>query len=103
LEPEVLRQRLDKAAELHDILRTSFEYDDDGKIIGRVDGFHNIRTNSDSIGAIDPISSPLLALSLRDDKLTLRYHHIALDGWSVNLLIDELIHGTFPETAPSFA
>lgn len=106
LDIQTLGERLERAAKLHDILRAAFEVDESGKITGRILNAHRIPVNEDGLetaNGINPLKDPLVSLQLQNDKLTLRYHHIALDGFSVNLLIDELLFDKFPETAPSFA
>ncbi len=101
-----LQNRVDRAAKLHDILRVGFEVNEQGEIIGRVYPHHRIplHTNVLSPGeGIDPLKDPLLDLTLLDKELILRYHHIGLDGWSIRLLLKELVQGDFPSSAPSFA
>ncbi len=108
--PTVLKGRIDRAAELHDILRVGFEPDTEGnapgEMIGRVYPRHRIPLYTDTPSrkeGIDPLKDPLLDLTLLDNQLTLRYHHIGLDGLSVGLLLRELLNGEFPTSPPSFA
>jgi amino acid adenylation domain-containing protein len=104
LDYATLKQRVDKAAALHDILRTTFKIDENGDIYGVVSDAHEIRICSAVSGqGIDPLNDPLVHISLSDDALTIQYHHIALDGQSIGLLADELLTGYFPEKAPSFS
>ena len=100
-----LRQRLDRAAALHDMLRTVFERDERGEIVGRVSDATQIPLYTDAAAGdgMHPLRGPLVTATLANDALTLRYHHILLDGHSIGLLWDELLHGHFPESAPSFA
>lgn len=104
LDDATLTQRLDKAAALHDILRTTFTIDENGDIYGVVSDTHQIHVCSAvSEEGIDPLNDPLVNISLSDEILTIQYHHIALDGQSISLLADELLTGQYPTKAPSFA
>jgi len=85
-----LQERLRKAVLLHDILRTTFEVNENGQVIGRV---HEI----------DDLPNPVVKCVLENGVLTIDYHHISLDGWSIDMLINELLYNQFPEIAPSFA
>lgn len=101
-----LNERLNEAARLHDILRTSFELDSTGQIVGHIHDNHKIQINAedfDTSSNINPLRDPLLNLKLSENRLILRYHHIAFDGFSINLLLNELLYNQFPKTAPSFA
>ncbi len=90
LDEATLKLRFGRALELHDILRTTFEKDANGRVIGRV------HTAAEEF-------KPAAEASLEAEKLVLRYHHAALDGHSAALLAKELLGGEFPESAPSFA
>jgi amino acid adenylation domain-containing protein len=99
-------ERIRKAAALHDILRCRFILDPLKNITAEITETPNIKL----LGAgeslperIDPLGETLVYAALCEGALELRYHHIVLDGYSVSLLLSELIAGSFPETAHSYA
>jgi amino acid adenylation domain-containing protein len=98
--------RIKQAAEMHDILRCTFAIDPQGNISAIIKTSPNIKflgETEDLPDSIDPLGETLAYVSLRDDRLTVRYHHIILDGYSINLLLSELAEGIFPETAESYS
>jgi amino acid adenylation domain-containing protein len=100
------QKRISKSVRLHDILRTKFSVNSKNQVTAVIGETPNIKliTEPETIPQfIDPLSETLIYVSLSDNKLTVRYHHIALDGYSVNLLFSELTKGIYPETAQSYA
>jgi amino acid adenylation domain-containing protein len=101
----VVEARIKKAADMHDILRCKFSLDSHGNISGDIKSTPNIRFSDepDNNAFLDPLGEILAYVSLGENLLTLRYHHIILDGYSVDLLLSELAEGIFPETAQSYS
>jgi non-ribosomal peptide synthetase component F/thioester reductase-like protein/aryl carrier-like protein len=103
---EELTLRIKKASKLHDILRCRFyknEHHDFSAIITESPNICLIGDDEKLPDFINPIDEILIYISLHDGYLELFYHHIILDGFSINLLISELCEGKFPENADSYA
>jgi bacitracin synthase 1 len=103
---EELTLRINKVSRLHDILRCRFiknKHHDFTAIITESPNICLIAEDEKMPDFIDPLGEILIYVSLHDDLLTLFYHHIILDGFSINLLISELCEGKFPEKAASYA
>jgi hypothetical protein len=103
---EELTLRVDKATNLHDILRCRFiknEHHDFSAIITESSVIRIIGEDEKLPDYINPLDEILIYVSLRDGYLEIFYHHIILDGYSINLLISELCEGKFPEKAASYA
>jgi amino acid adenylation domain-containing protein len=103
---EILAKRIEKSAEMHDILRCSFYIDNEQNINAKIIDTPNIRLiseNAELPETIAPLGETLIFVQVCDGVLSLRYHHIVLDGFSVNLLLSELSKGLFPNEAASFA
>jgi amino acid adenylation domain-containing protein len=99
-------ENIQKAAGLHDILRCRFSLDAQKNMTAAITETPNIKLLCDNEplpNTIDPLGETLIFVALEGETLTLRYHHIALDGYSVKLLLAELTEGQFPETAHSYA
>ena len=116
LDHEALDHALSVLVERHEALRTRYlEYDD--QVIQVIDGPTPVhaerftpdvrdgespedaaRRNQFELGAVhfdlerDPLFRPaLLVIGPDDHVLALRSHHIAVDGWSTDVLVDELM------------
>jgi non-ribosomal peptide synthetase component F/thioester reductase-like protein len=101
-----VEKRILKSAKIHDILRTNFSVNAQKQITAVVSETPNIKliTETENFPQfIDPLSETLVYVILSDNKLTIRYHHIVLDGYSVNLLFSELAEGVYPDTSQSYA
>jgi amino acid adenylation domain-containing protein len=99
-------ENIEKAVRLHDILRCRFFLDAQKNMTAAITETPNIKLlyeNEHLPDTIDPLGETLIVAALAGETLTLRYHHIALDGYSVKLLLAELTEGQFPETAESYA
>jgi amino acid adenylation domain-containing protein len=103
---EELILRIKKASKLHDILCCRFtknEHHDFSAVINESSNIRLIDEDEKLPCFIDPLGETLIFVSLCGGFLKLFYHHIILDGFSVNLLISELCEGKFPENADSYA
>jgi amino acid adenylation domain-containing protein len=103
---EELEKRIKRAVSLHDILRCKFSLNSLNELSAQITDKANIRLINDDEDLpekINPLDDTLAFVSLKDEKLSLRAHHIILDGYSVELLLTKIADGIFPETAPSFA
>jgi amino acid adenylation domain-containing protein len=101
-----LSKRIEKAAKLHDILRCRFFINDDNSFAAKIGENPNIKLLSEDEPlpeTIDPLGEFLVFAKPGDGVLTLRYHHIVLDGFAVDLLFSELTGGVFPDSAQSYA
>jgi amino acid adenylation domain-containing protein len=103
---ENLSERIEKAVKLHDILRCRFSLDNQKNITAKITETPNIRLISgdeEFPRLIDPLGQTLVFVALSGNTLSIFYHHIVLDGFSINLLLSELADGIFPENAASYA
>jgi amino acid adenylation domain-containing protein len=101
-----LALRVKKASKLHDILRCRFvknEHHDFSAVITETSVIRIIGEDEKLPCFINPLDEILIYVSLHDGLLTLFYHHIVLDGFSINLLLSELCEGSFPENADSYS
>jgi amino acid adenylation domain-containing protein len=103
---EEVTRRIEKAVKIHDILRCRFSLDTHKNMMANITEIPNVKLLDPShplLLTIDPLDEILVYITLHDQKLTVRYHHIVLDGYSINLLLKELIEGDFPEKPTSYA
>jgi len=117
LDREALSAAFSSLLERHEILRTVFRSDEQHEVRqyiipspfpgagisyqdlrGNVDGAEQVRTavNDDFIGPFDLSSGPLIRAGLyqlTEDRFVFTYvmHHIISDGWSMDILIRELL------------
>jgi amino acid adenylation domain-containing protein len=98
--------RIEKAVKIHDILRCRFSLDTRKNMMANITEIPNVKLldNTHLLPLhIDPLDEILIFVTLHDNLLTVRYHHIVLDGYSINLLLKELTEGDFPEKPASYA
>lgn len=118
---ERLKSNILKTIEHHDLLRTIFDWSDGEPLRIVVDGIEpsiltftasgeqplsTILTNEkDSLKPVDetpPIRYAIIQAD-EDQLLALTYHHILLDGPSVDILLRQIITGVNPAPSPSSA
>jgi amino acid adenylation domain-containing protein len=105
IDSDILR-RIEKSMSLHDILRCRFIINSESTISAKISENPNIKLigeNEILPEFIDPLGEILVFAQLKNEILTLRYHHIILDGYSVEMLLSELADGIFPDRADSYA
>ncbi|MEU3020005.1 amino acid adenylation domain-containing protein [Nocardiopsis sp. NPDC007018] len=116
LDRERLAASLNRLAERHEVLRTRYGTDDDNRPTQVVDPPSRVPVAFDDMGALPPerarrYADDLVRLDLRqpfdlesgpvwrarlvrlgdeEHLLVLVLHHVAVDGWSVGLLVDDL-------------
>jgi amino acid adenylation domain-containing protein len=101
-----IEKRIKKAVSLHDILRCRFKIGGESGFIAEISETPNIKllSGSESLPQfIDPLGETLVFVKLERDLLTLCYHHIVLDGYSIELLLSEIADGNFPDRTESYA
>ncbi len=102
---EALRTRLSLLTQRHEMLRSVIERGDDGGFWFRIEDRAEIALDAERFDearpAIRPLSNPLLRLALCGNELAVVFSHIILDGWSVTLLMRELLAADPPSGAAS--
>ncbi|MFD1046278.1 condensation domain-containing protein, partial [Kibdelosporangium lantanae] len=94
LDPQRLTNALTELVNRHQALRTGFHYLD-GKAVGVVHdtGPVSLEANADEhrTERFDLTKPPLFRFAHTDSTLTITGHHLAWDGWSSPLLVNELV------------
>lgn len=118
---ETLKENILKTVEHHDILHTIFDWSDGEPsrivISGIEPSIQTLTTSAqrplsalltDEKASLKPVDqSPPIRFTIIDDGeshlLAITYHHILLDGPSVDILLQQIITGRIPESSPRLA